>query len=242
DIQEYLISLLEPAYTLYLASDGEEGIAMAFEHMPDLIVSDVMMPRKDGLEVCATLKNDERTSHIPIVLLTAKAGVESRIQGLERGADAYLTKPFSEKELFIRLEKLIELRRLLQQRYQQIRPSADAVPAAPETGFEQEDAFMGKLQKTVEDNLNNTDFGPTQLCQAMGMSRSHLHLKIKALTNRSTSIFIRTIRLHQAKALLQQGERNVTQVASAVGFSDLSYFSKKFKEEFGVSPQQMLPA
>ena len=241
DIQQYLLTLLESKYTLYLAGDGEEGIEMAFEHVPDLIVSDVMMPKKDGFEVCDTLKNDDRTSHIPIVLLTAKGSVESRIEGLERGADAYLSKPFNEKELFVRLEKLAELRRLLQQRYQHVSPPADAVETGPVTGFEKEDAFMEKLQQTVIDNLDNTDFGPTQLCAAMGMSRSHLHLKIKALTNLSTSIFIRTIRLHKAKELLQEGELNVTQVAFEVGFSDLSYFSRKFTEEFGVNPQKVLP-
>ncbi|MCB0549481.1 MAG: response regulator [Phaeodactylibacter sp.] len=241
DIQQYLITLLEPKYTLYLASDGQEGIEMAFEHMPDLIISDVMMPKKDGLEVCDTLKNDKRTSHIPIVLLTAKGSVESRIQGLERGADAYLAKPFNEKELFIRLEKLAELRQLLQHRYQQIRPSAETVPAEMSASFEKEDAIMAKLQKIVEDHLDDTSFGPAQLCEAMGMSRSHLHLKIKALTNRSTSIFIRTIRLHKAKELLQKGELNVTQVAFEVGFNDLSYFSRTFTEEFGVNPQNVIP-
>ncbi|MCB0563492.1 MAG: response regulator [Phaeodactylibacter sp.] len=242
DVQQYLITLLEAKYTLYLASDGEEGIDMALEHIPDLIISDVMMPKKDGLEVCDTLKNDDRTSHIPIVLLTAKTSVESRIQGLERGADAYLAKPFNEKELFIRLEKLAELRRLLQQRYQHLRPPADPVQPAASADFTKEDDFMARLQKIVEGHLSDADFGPTQLCKAMGMSRSHLHLKIKALTNRSTSIFIRTIRLHKAKELLEQGELNVTQVASEVGFNDLSYFSKKFTEEFGVNPQKVIPS
>lgn len=238
DVQEYLSSLLESKYTLYLAGNGREGIEKAFEHIPDLIISDIMMPEKDGFEVCDTLKNDERTSHIPIVMLTAKGSVESRIQGLERGADAYLAKPFNQKELLVRLEKLIELRRLLQQRYQHFRPTAEAMQAPAAPGFEKEDAFITKLHQIVEDNLDNTDFGPTQLCKAMGMSRSHLHLKIKALTNRSTSIFIRTIRLHKAKEILAQGELNITQVAFEVGFKDLSYFSRKFSEEFGMSPQK----
>ncbi len=240
DVRDYLMTLLESKYSLYLARDGQEGIDMAFEHVPDLIISDVMMPKKDGLEVCDTLKKDERTSHIPIVLLTAKASVESRIQGLERGADAYLAKPFNEKELFIRLEKLAELRRLLQQRYQHIRPPTSAVQAEESSGFEKEDAFMSKLMKVVEEHLDDTEFGPNQLCKAMEMSRSQLHLKIKALTNRSTSIFIRTIRLHKAKELLQQGKLNVTQVAQEVGFESLSYFSRVFSEEFGVSPQKLL--
>lgn len=239
DVQQYLITLLESKYTLYLASNGREGIEMAFEYVPDLIISDVMMPEKDGFEVCDTLKNDDRTSHIPIVLLTAKASVESRIQGLERGADAYLAKPFNEKELFVRLEKLADLRRLLQQRYQHIRPPVVAIQSQEEEGFKKEDAFMIKLQKSVEENLDDGNFGPTQLCEAVGMSRSQLHLKIKALTNRSTSIFIRSIRLHKAKELLQQGELSVSQVVAEVGFNDLSYFSRKFKEEFGESPQKV---
>lgn len=242
DIQHYLCSLLEDHYDIILANDGEEGIDMALEHMPSLIISDVMMRKKDGFEVCSTLKIDDRTSHIPIILLTAKAGVESRIEGLERGADAYLAKPFNEKELFVRLENLAELRRSLQQRYQSYQTSADVkLPPAP-NNFEQEDAFMAKLQKAVENNLANTDFGPNQLSQALDMSRSHLHLKIKALTNRSTSIIIRTIRLHKAKELLQEGKYTVTQVAAKVGFKDLSYFSKKFTEEFGVNPQTLIPS
>lgn len=242
DIQYYLSSLLEEHYDIILANDGQEGIDMALEHIPNLIISDVMMPEKDGLEVCSTLKLDERTSHIPIILLTAKASVESRIEGLQRGADAYLAKPFNEKELFVRLENLVELRRSLQQRYQNYQPSPDFERPPPPNNFEQEDAFMAKLQKTVEQNLTDSNFGPSQLCKAMGMSRSTLHLKIKALTNRSTSIFIRTIRLYKAKELLQRGDLNVTQVAFEVGFNDLSYFSKKFSEEFGLNPNKLTQA
>lgn len=242
DVQQYLITLLEQKYTLYLASDGEEGLDMAFEHVPDLIISDVMMPGKDGFELCQLLKTDDRTSHIPIVLLTAKAGIESRLEGLTRGADAYLAKPFNERELLIRLEKLSELRQALQLRYQNFQPSTRTAKPSPPAGFEKEDEFMTKLQRIVEEHLDETEFGPSQLCKAMGMSRSHLHLKLKALTNRSTSIFIRTIRLYKAKELLQQGDLNVTQVAFEVGFNDLSYFSRKFTEEFGINPQQLTQA
>lgn len=239
DLVIYLESLLEGQFEILIARDGQEGIEMALEHIPDLIISDVMMPKKDGFEVCQTLKQDVRSSHIPIVLLTAKATVDSRIEGIERGADAYLAKPFDERELFVRLKKLVELRQQLQQRYQRIEGGPGQASASSSgSPYGIEDAFMAKLQAVVEENLDDGNFGPTQLCKAMGMSRSHLHQKIKALTNLSTSIFIRTIRLHRAKDLLQAGELNVTQIAFEVGFNDLSYFSRKFSEEFGVSPQK----
>ncbi|MCB1602808.1 MAG: response regulator, partial [Xanthomonadales bacterium] len=143
DVMQYLISLLEDKYELLQAYDGQEGINLALEQIPDLIVSDVMMPVKNGYELCATLKQDERTSHIPIVLLTAKTGIESRIQGFEQGADAYLAKPFNQRELFIRLEKLVELRNQLRTRYQNLVPHAPSEVRA----FQQQDAFMAKLRK-----------------------------------------------------------------------------------------------
>ena len=239
DVMQYLVTLLESRYELFLARDGEEGIEMALEHIPELIISDVMMPRKDGFEVCGTLKKDIRTSHIPIILLTAKASVESRIQGLERGADAYLAKPFHHKELFIRLEKLAELRRQLQQRYQSLDPNASLRKPQADPVFKQEDEFIDRLRATVEDHMDDHNFGISQLCRALGMSRSQLHLKIKALTNKSTSIFIRTIRLYKAKELLQNSDLNVTQVAYEVGFNDPGYFSRTFKEEFGIPPKAL---
>lgn len=235
DVMEYLTSLLDEKYVLYFARDGQEGIDMALEKIPDLIVSDVMMPRKDGFELCDTLKQDYRTSHIPIVLLTAKTSVESRIKGLEHGADAYLAKPFNQKELFVRLEKLIELRRQLQKRYQNV----SAPLSAKGRAFRREDAFIAKLQKAVKANISDPRFGTAELCREIGMSRSQLHLKIKALTNRTTSHFIRSIRLHKARELLQQEDLNVSQVAFEVGFNDLSYFSRKFTEEFGVNPKDV---
>lgn len=243
DVLKYLVSLLGDKYTIFLARNGQEGINIALDKIPPgLIVSDVMMPVKDGFEVCSTLKKDIRTSHIPIVLLTAKASVESRIEGLERGADAYLAKPFNQKELFVRLKNLAELRRQLRQRYQggAINPQPETNMAGPDYDFQKEDAFIAKLQETVEANLDDTGFGPSQLCDAMGISRPHLHLKLKALTGRSTSKFIRTIRLHKARELLQDGHLNVTQVVFEVGFNDPSYFSKKLLEEFGVNPKYFL--
>ncbi|MEL7121875.1 MAG: ATP-binding protein [Bacteroidota bacterium] len=236
DLRQYLASFLESDYQLYMAKDGQEGIEMAYEHIPDLIISDVMMPEKDGFEVCDILKGDARTSHIPIVLLTAKSSVEARIEGFARGADAYLPKPFNEKELSVRLEKLLTLRQQLQQRYQNIKVLPEPASNSTSANFNREDEFITQLQQTIEENLSNANFGPTELCRAIGMSRSQLHLKIKALTNKSTSIYIRSVRLHRAKELLQRGDLNVTQVAFEVGFNNVSYFSKKFTEEFNVNP------
>ncbi|MCB0567133.1 MAG: helix-turn-helix domain-containing protein, partial [Phaeodactylibacter sp.] len=179
-------------------------------------------------------KNDERTSHIPIILLTARADVESRLKGLKGGADAYLAKPFNQKELLIRLEKLNELRRQLQARYSTM--EKQPAPASPSP----EDIFMEKLRKIVEAQLGDEQFGIPELCKAIGMSRSQLHLKIKALTGKPTSHYIRSLRLHRSRELLKEGGLNVTQVAFEVGFRDLSYFSRAFSEEFGHSPSDLI--
>ncbi len=232
EVVEYLRVCLEGLYQLEIARDGQIGIDKAIKLVPDLIISDVMMPVKDGFELCETLKTDERTSHIPIILLTAKADDESRIRGLQRGADAYLPKPFNKQELIIRLEKLLELRKRLQERY----GSIDAITITKDSTTQQEDEFILKLRKAVENNIDDEDFGILQLCRAVNLSRAQLHNKIKALTGRSTSHYIRTIRLHRAKELLGDPNLNVSQVAYEVGFRDPKYFSKTFAEEFGKLP------
>jgi YesN/AraC family two-component response regulator len=200
------------------------------EKIPALIVCDLKMPNKDGYEVCDTLKKDVRTSHIPIVLLTAKSDEESRIEGLRHGADAYLAKPFNQEELFVRLEKLHELRLALQARYSSLETIEHSQHCI-------DDAFILKVRSIVEDHLSDDNFGVPELCKAIGMSRSQLHLKLKALTNRSTSHNIRAIRLHKAKKLLKTSDLNVTQVAYEVGFNDPAYFTRSFSEEFGVPPR-----
>ena len=238
DVIQYLVSMLEDDYQIMIATNGEEGINKAIEQIPHLIVSDIMIPKQDGFEVCKTLKNDQRTSHIPVILLTAKADEESRIMGFEQGADAYLSKPFNQKELLVRIEKLLETRRRLQARYQNLELSVTAEDLV--TG--QEDTFIAKVKEIMEANLSNDGFGIPELCQEIGMSRSQLHLKIKALTNRSTTRFIRLIRLHKAKELLQTSDLNITQVAYEVGFKDPSYFTRTFTEEFNLSPRAFVKA
>ncbi len=235
DVRLYLTAFLEKDYHLLLAKDGQEGIDIAIEQVPDLIVSDVMMPVKDGFALCDTLKNDGRTSHIPIVLLTAKADFESRLSGLRRGADAYLTKPFEQDELLVRLEQLLALRKKLQERYRN--PTFAGQEPGPEAA-EMEDAFILKLRQLVLDHLSEEDYGIVHLCRALGVGRTQLHNKLKALTDRSTSEFIRSVRLNKARELLQTTDMNVSEVSYEIGISNPAYFSRIYTEEFGEAPRE----
>ena len=237
DMRAFIRNQLEGSYRIEEAEDGLEGVAKAIELIPDLIISDVMMPGMDGLQLCDTLKNDERSSHIPIILLTARADVESRLQGLERGADAYLAKPFNREELLVRSRKLLELRRRLRERYASLQPPAPA----EEKDLQIEDAFLQKIRGIVTEHLSDHDFSIDQLSRAAGMSRSQLFRKIKALTGQSPSLFIRSIRLQRAKVLLQTTDMSVAEIAYEVGFSTPSYFSATFLETFGIRPTGLRP-
>ena len=235
DVILYLKACLEEDYQLSFAQDGQAGIDKAIELVPDIIISDVMMPKKDGFELCATLKTDTRTSHIPIILLTAKATVADKIAGLEHGADAYLAKPFEPKELEVRLRKLLELRTQLQNRYiNGTIPQADNNPA-----FQLEDEFLLKAKAIVLDNLDNTDFSVDLLCKSLFLSRQQVHRKLKALTGQSSQLFIRTIRLMEAKKLLETTNKSITEIAFDVGFREVSYFSRVFSETFGHAPSSL---
>ncbi len=239
DVVVYLKSCLENQYQIEVAPNGQIGIDKAIENIPDIIISDVMMPEKDGFQVCDTLKNDERTSHIPIILLTAKADAESKIAGLRRGADAYLSKPFDKEELMVRLEKLAELRQRLQAKYAGV--SFDKTPenvSSKSTNklSDLEDAFIQKVLGIIEENYSDENFALPQLCQEVGMSRSQLFRKMKAVTNTSPSQFIRNYRLTKAKFLLETTNLNVSEVAWQVGYKDLAHFSKSFLSAFGQLP------
>jgi len=238
DVVEYLTACLEGAYRLEFAYNGMAGIDIALENVPDLIVSDVMMPIKDGFEVLETLKNDARTSHIPIVLLTAKADVQSRLTGLRRGADAYLSKPFNQEELLVTIENLLELRRKLQQKYGQLDIQKIEFE---ETGqaSDPEDIFLQKFRTLVEANLSDTDYEMVHLERALAMSRSQIYRKVKALTGKSPSLFIRSIRLHHGRHLLLTTTLTVSEIAYEVGYSALNNFSDAFVEEFGERPMKV---
>ena len=218
-----------------LAENGKIGVEKAIEMVPDIIISDVMMPEMDGFELCDTLKNDEKTSHIPIVLLTAKADVESKIAGLKRGADAYLPKPFHKEELLAQLENLVEQRKKLQLRYQ---GAALPEPEPEDVATAMEDAFLLKARALVEDNMDKADFDISWLAHEAGMSRVQLFRKVKALTDDSPSMFVRAIRLQKAKTLLRTTQLNISEIAYEVGFSDPAFFSRVFREEFGMSPTE----
>ncbi|MCR9102969.1 MAG: ATP-binding protein [bacterium] len=242
DVAFYIQSCLEGRFALTLAPNGALGIAEALENIPDLIISDVMMPEKDGFEVCDTLKHDERTSHIPFILLTAKADAASKISGLRRGADAYLTKPFDKEELLVRLEMLLERQKRMAAYFARsvvaelpVNEPAPEAPVAPEI-IAVEDAFLQKVRAIVEEHYADEGFSLPQLCQKVGMSRSQLYRKLKAVSGLSPSALIRNHRLQQAKALLETTGINVSEAAWAVGYKDVSHFSKSFQEAFGIPP------
>ncbi|MCB0565295.1 MAG: response regulator [Phaeodactylibacter sp.] len=237
DVTRYLVSCLQKDYRLICAADGKIGREKAIQEIPDLIICDVMMPEMDGFEVCNFLKKDERTSHIPIILLTARADTASKLQGLRSGADAYLSKPFNEEELKVRLGKLIELRRRLQQRYGGSAFGKDIPPSGQEaTSFILEDAFLRKVKAVIEENLSDATFGVQELSRELGLSRSQLFRKIKALTGKSILLYIRSVRLHKAREMLKSTRLNISEVGYMVGFTNPAYFSTAFLNEFGESP------
>ena len=233
DVAEYLRDCFKGQYQLDFAYNGRAGIENALENVPDIIISDVMMPEKDGFELCDILKNDERTSHIPIVLLTARATAADRIAGLRRGADAYLAKPFHPEELRVTLANLVALRQRLQGRYAQA--TAPLLPAV-EPALQMEDAFLAKVRAVVEARLSDPDLEMPQLERALTMSRSQIFRKIKALTGKSPSLYIRSIRLARAQGMLRNTALTVSEIAYDTGFSSPQYFSDAFLEEFGVRP------
>lgn len=236
DMRRFIRRQLEPDFQFIEAGNGEAGIGVARDVIPDLIVCDVMMPGMDGYQVCEALKTHQNTSHIPIVLLTAKAGEESKLAGLETGADDYLTKPFSSDELRLRIQNLIETRRKLRERYRKeglLQP-----PDVPVTSIEEE--FLQRLKSILEAQMEEEDFGVETLCHELGMSERHLQRKIRALTGQRPSELIRDARLERAKTLLQQHSGTVSEIAYAVGFNNLSYFAKCFRERFGITPSQVV--
>jgi signal transduction histidine kinase/DNA-binding response OmpR family regulator len=236
DMRAYIRSQIMEDFEILEANNGVEGLEMAYEFIPDLIISDVMMPEMDGNEMTEKLKTDLRTSHIPVVILTARASVESKIEGLETGADAYLTKPFTSKELCVRVRKLIEQRQKLQRFYER-NLNIGLVPETDDL-VSMEEQFLHKATQVVHAHMADTDFDSTYFAAEMALSRAQLHRKIKALTNKTTNDFIRTIRLNRAAELLKEHTDNVTQIAYETGFSSLSWFAKVFKEKFGVSPSE----
>jgi signal transduction histidine kinase/CheY-like chemotaxis protein len=234
DVRNLLREHLQPLYRVIEARDGSEGFEQAVRTLPDLVLSDVMMPRMNGFELCRALKNDERTSHIPVVLLTARAGHEDKLTGLDTGADGYLIKPFDRSEVVAQVRTLIEQRRRLRACFRGpvvLKPSE--VGAAP-----MNEAFLNKVLAAVQDNLSDPEFDVERLGKAVGLSRSQLHRKLRALTKQPPTLMIRSIRLERAAELLRQRTGSVAEIAYIVGFSSQAYFAKCFREQFGCSPKE----
>lgn len=234
DIRNYIRDCISGDYAALLCGNGEEALQKAIECIPDLVVSDVMMPGMDGFELCRLLKMDERTSHIPVVLLTARAETEATVEGLDTGADDYLVKPFEPQVLLARIRNLIEQRRRLRERFSRrfiVEPKELAVTSTDER-------FMQKLMDLLEKHISDIGFGVESLGREMGMSRVQLYRKIKALTDQSASEFIRTIRLRRAAQLLKGHSGTVSEVCYSVGFDSPSYFAGCFKKLFGETPSE----
>lgn len=234
DVIHYLVRCLDSDFHLQVARDGEQGIARAIELIPDLIISDVMMPQKDGFELCQTLKERKETSHIPIILLTAKADVESRITGLRRGADAYLAKPFHKEELLVRAMQLIQGRKRLQERYRDI--PASPIPTTDDPYLQVEDAFIIQFRETVESDMGNDQLDADTLAVRMDLSRSQLHRKLKALTGKTTMELVKEIRLARACELLKDPDMTISEIAYAVGFRYPETFTRAFQETYSSTP------
>ncbi|APQ16014.1 hypothetical protein A9200_16270 [Maribacter hydrothermalis] len=234
DVAHYLRTCLGNAYETIHAVNGIEGIELALKKIPDIIICDVMMPGKDGFEVCKTLKNDERSDHIPIIILTAKATVEDKLKGLSIGADAYLAKPFNKEELFTRLNQLILVRKKLMNKLEK---SGFSSLLSEELEHPQT-KFLKQIIESVHAHLDDANFGATQLAKELHLSESQIYRKLKAITDKSTAIFIRTVRLQKAKELLKTSSKSISEIAYTVGFSNPSWFSRAFRDEYGYPPSE----
>ncbi len=234
EVRRYLCDTFAGPYQVLEAEHGLEGLRKAVEAVPDLVISDLMMPKMDGLELCRHLKSDDRTSHIPIIMLTARASVESKLDGLETGADDYVTKPFHPEELRVRVRNLIDGRRNLRARFGRevkLQPKDITVSSADEK-------FLQNAIAVVEKHLSDSGFSVEALENEMMMSKMQLYRKLKALTDQSPSEFVRTLRLKRAASLISQRSGTISEIAYEVGFNNLSYFAKCFREHYGVPPSE----
>ncbi|MCD4730958.1 MAG: response regulator, partial [Bacteroidales bacterium] len=241
DMRLYIREYFEPGYQIIEAVDGLDGYEKSTEHIPNIIISDVMMPRMDGIEFCNKVKTDERTSHIPVILLTARASKESRIEGLETGADDFITKPFDGDELQVRVKNIIDQRKRLSntlERKFQVSHSTAKVNFEDSGITSMDDKFLQKAKKVVDNNLSNPDYTIEEFASAMALSRFQLHRKLKALLNSSSTEFIRTIRLNYAIVLLKKKAGTISEIAYDSGFNNPTYFSKIFRQKHGMSPSE----
>ncbi len=246
DVAQFIRSCLQNTYEVISAVNGREGLELALRDLPDLIITDVTMPEMDGYELCKQLKTDEKTNHIPLVMLTARTGEEDRLEGWRQGADAYLAKPFEEKELMLQLENLLNLRRKMRDRLAQEVLSNIAYrsynnPESKNNPMNNKavmDPFLQKVVQQIETNLSNQNFTVVELCQNMALSKSQLHRKLTAVIGFSAKKLIRKIRVKRAKELLESDDQTIADIAFQSGFNDPAYFSRIFNQETGMSPSE----
>jgi len=234
DIRRHIRESFSGDFTIKEASNGNEGLEKALVLIPDLVITDLVMPDTDGLEFCRKLKTDVRISHVPVIMLTARADIQDKIAGLETGADDYVTKPFNNKELLARAKNLIGQRRSLREQYNRqisMEPEELAVKSVDEN-------FLERVRKVIEKNISDCDFDVNSFCPEIGMSRMQLSRKLKALVNQTPGELIRNLRLQRASQLIRQNYGNVAEVAYEVGFNNLSYFAKCFRDKFGILPSE----
>ncbi|MDQ3534289.1 MAG: ATP-binding protein, partial [Bacteroidota bacterium] len=238
DVRFFIRENLQPVYQVIEAADGKEGYKLAVKNIPDLILSDVMMPKMDGVELCSKLKTNEKTAHIPVILLTAKASGGDKVEGLETGADDYLIKPFESTELLVRIKNLIDSRRKLREIFSReitLGPTSITINSVDEQ-------FLQRIMKIIEEHMEDTSFDVEIFSREAGLSKIQLHRKLKALTNESPGDFIRIMRLKRAADLLSQNAGTIAEVAYKVGFQEPSYFTRCFHKQFGKTPSEFMAA
>lgn len=241
DIRELLKTILQDMYRVTLADNGEMGLKKAKMLVPDLIVSDVMMPVMDGLEMCRMIKNDSVTCHIPVLMLTARTLEEHRVEGYAHGADAYLTKPFSAQVLLARICNLLYTRKTLRKVFAEnvADSSSQVIENIDEQLQTSDNTFIKRLRDTIQQNLSNSDFSVERIGEEIGMSRVQLYRKVKALTGMSPVELLRKSRVEKGRHLLKTTDLSISEIAYDTGFTSPSYFSKCFKDEFGMSPGEV---
>ncbi|MEM0999671.1 MAG: response regulator [Bacteroidota bacterium] len=235
DMRQLVAAELAGEYNLRTAGNGREGLTIANEVVPDLVVCDVMMPEMDGFEFCSILKQDDATSHVPVIMLTARAAIEDKLEGLELGADDYLTKPFEGRELRVRVRNLIQGRVRLRDYFR----NQFLTAPQPIKAKSREEVFLLKVKSVIHAHLSDEQFGVEALCTELGMSRTQVHRKLTALTGNSAGYVIRTYRLETAMEMLRRDTGNISEIAYDVGFSSPSYFTKCFTEHFNLTPREV---
>ena len=232
EVRDYVVSIFRSEYNIIEASDGKQGNHLAKEHLPDLIISDIMMPEMDGIELCRLIKSNPLTSHIPVILLTARTAVTFRYEGLETGADDYITKPFSVEELKLRANNLIKQRHRLRERFSQ---SSSLLPSEI-TLTSVDEKLMQSVVDFILEHLTDENLTVELIAQEVGLSRANFYRKIKALTDLGAAEFIRMVRIEHAAQLLKTNKVRISEAGSMVGFNDMDYFRKCFKERYGITP------